>query len=247
MYRSALTFCLCFWLISVPVWAETAHVAVAANFRPAMDTLEAVFEIETGHDLQVSYGATGQFFSQIQHGAPYDVFLAADGERPHLLAEIQANGAEARTYAIGQLALWSPLTEALGADALRGSGLRFLAVANAQLAPYGAAAEAVIAALGLGEALEGKLVRGSNVAQAFVFVQTGNAELGFVALSQILSLPEGKRGTYWLPPPELYPTIRQDAVLLDHGQDNAAAIAFFRFLFSDQARSIIENAGYELP
>ncbi len=247
MYRLALAFCQFFCVATSAAWAETAHVAVAANFRPAMETLEVAFERESGHDLQVSYGATGQFFAQIQHGAPYAVFLAADAERPHLLAEMQTNRIEARTYAIGQLALWSPHTEALAADALRGSGLRFVAVANAELAPYGAAAEAVIAALELEEALAGKLVRGSNVAQAFVFVQTGNAELGFVALSQILSLPEGKRGAYWLPPPELYPTIRQDAVLLDHGHGNEAAVAFFQFLFSDQARSIIENAGYELP
>ncbi len=227
--------------------AETANVAVASNFRPAMERLEAKFEAETTHDLSVSYGATGQIFAQVRHGAPYDVVLAADAERPALLVTGSASPLPAQTYALGRLALWSPRLGSVDAASLSPSELRFLAIANESLAPYGLAAIDVLRSLGLLEPFETKLVRGSNVAQAFVFVQTGNAELGFVALSQILSLPKDRQGAYWLVPSEHYQPIRQDAVLLERGKDNPAAHAFFTFLFSEPARAIIKDAGYDLP
>jgi len=222
--------------------AETANVAVASNFRPAMEVLRSAFERETEHELNVSYGATGQFYAQIQLGAPFDVFLAADAERPALLTSSQA-----RTYAIGLLAVWSPRLETLHSEALVGPDVRFVAMANAALAPYGAAAREAMARLNLTEALAPKLIQGNNVGQAFVFVQTGNAEIGFVALSQILSLPEDKRGAFGLVPETLYTPIRQDAVLLERGAGNIAAIDFFSFLYSDKARDIIARTGYKLP
>jgi len=251
MYGSALSFlrslCLAGGLAFCGLaYAETANVAVAANFRPAMETLEQVFERQTGHEIQVSYGSTGQFFAQIRHGAPFDLFLAADAERPQRLAAAE-HSTLPRTYAIGRLALWSPRLDIIDASTLGQAELQFIAIANEELAPYGSAARTVLSELDLAEALNEKLVRGSNVAQAFVFTQTGNADLGFVALSQILSLPEDKQGAHWLPPATLYKAIQQDALLLERGQDNPAATGFFEFLFSDAARDIIQDAGYNLP
>lgn len=228
-------------------WAESANVAVAANFKPAMEPLVAAFGRDTGHDLQVSYGSTGQFFAQIRHGAPFDLFLAADTERPQRLSETYSDLPAPRPYAIGRLALWAPRRDTVDASALEEADLRFVAIANEDLAPYGAAAVGVLRSLEVQEPLEGKIVRGSNVAQAFVFAQTGNADLGFVALSQILSLLPRERGAFWLPPHELYRPVRQDALLLESGVENTAATAFFEFLFSDEARAIIEDAGYDLP
>jgi molybdate transport system substrate-binding protein len=226
--------------------AETANIAVAANFKPAMEPLAAAFERDTGHDLQVSYGSTGQFFAQIRLGAPFDLFLAADTERPKRLSETYPDLPVPRAYAIGRLALWAPRLDAID-DSTFEEAVRFLAIANENLAPYGAAAVAVLRSLGIEDRFKGKIVRGSNVAQAFVFTQSANADLGFVAFSQILLLPPRERGAFWLPPQELYPPIQQDALLLESGVDNAAAAAFFDFLFSDQARAIVEDAGYNLP
>lgn len=222
-----------------------AAVAVASNFRPAMEILEAEFERESGYSVEVSYGATGQFYAQIQLGAPFDLFLAADASRPALLN--QAGEQTPRTYAIGQLALWAGDMDAVSSEALSAPELRHVAVANDELAPYGKAALEVIGKLGMMDRLEEKLVRGENVGQAFVFVQTGNADLGFVAYSQILTLPDGEHGAYWLPPQALYPPIRQDAILLARGNENPAATGFFDYLYSDRAREIIAKSGYILP
>ncbi|MEO9969982.1 MAG: molybdate ABC transporter substrate-binding protein [Hyphomonadaceae bacterium] len=226
----------------VPTYAAT--LAVASNFRPAMEHLKAEFEQETGYTLSVSYGATGQFFAQIQSGAPFDVFLAADTLRPSLL---QGIGTTPRTYAIGQLALWSPVKEPVSSNTLNAPDIRHIAMANPDLAPYGTAALDVINHLGIRDDVTNKLVRGENVGQAFVFAQTGNADLGFVALSQILALPENERGAYWLPSSIDYAPIRQDALLLDRGRENAAATSFFDFLYGERAREIIANSGYKLP
>lgn len=223
---------------------HVATLAVASNFRPAMENLKAEFEQETGYTLSVSYGATGQFFVQIQSDAPFDIFLAADTLRPSLLQRI---GTTPRTYAVGQLALWSSVKNSLSGEALNAPDIRHIAVANPDLAPYGTAALDVINHLGMRDDVTNKLVRGENVGQAFVFTQTGNADLGFVALSQILSLPENERGAYWLPSPAHYAAIRQDALLLNRGRKNVAATSFFDFLYSERAREIIANSGYKLP
>ena len=257
LIRSALTplrssiLCLLVALLALggeQALSEEATLAVASNFQPAMEELQTIFERSTGHRLKVSYGATGQFYAQIELGAPYHMFLSADAVRPALLSsQSQTVSQPPRTYAIGKLALWSPDAASLTAATLAQSDFRFLAIANADLAPYGAAGREVIDLLDMADVLQKRIVQGNNVGQAFVFVQTGNAELGFVALSQILSLPEPERGAHWLPPPELYTPIRQDAVLLERGALNDAATDFFAFLFSDEARRVIERAGYAVP
>lgn len=243
-----------FWLVAVlfPACASAgeARIAVAANFAEAMDDLEPAFESATGHDLIVSTGSTGQIYAQIVNGAPYDIFLAADEERPALLEEQGTAVAGSRfTYAVGRLTLWSAGSQGIGEDGaatLSRGDFRHLAIANPDLAPYGAAALETLAALGLREALKGKIVMGQNVGQAHALVSTGNAELGFVALSSVLALPSGSEGSRWDVPDELYAPIRQDAVLLTRAADNAAARAFLDWLQSDEARAIIAAHGYGL-
>lgn len=231
---------------AAPASAADATLAVAANFKAAMTRLEPAFEAQSGHDLAVAYGATGKFYAQIVNGAPFDALLAADAERP---ARLETSGdavAGSRfTYAIGRLVLWSPDPDRIGADGeavLRAGEFRRLAIANPALAPYGAAASDVIAALGVEAGLQDRIVMGENVGQAFALVASGGAELGFVALSQVKAAGQG---SWWAPPSSLHAPIRQDAVLLAHGEGNDAARAFLAFLVSDQARAIIADAGYE--
>ena len=233
---------------AAPAAAAEATIAVAANFRPVLDQLEPAFEAATGHDIILVSGSTGKIYAQIAHGAPFDVFLAADRERPVRLEAAGLAVAGSRfTYAVGRLALWAPKETETGVRQLAYNDFHRIALANPDLAPYGAAAQEVIVALGLGDATAQKRVLGENVAQAFSFVRTGNAEIGFVALSQVLSLPEDERGAYWTPPGHLYNPIDQDAVLLAQGEDNPAARAFLLFLKSEKAHAIIERAGYSLP
>ncbi len=216
------------------------RVAAAANFTTTARELVARFEAETGFRARPSFGATGQLYAQIVQGAPFDVFLAADAERPALLAA-EGRGDAPVTYALGRLVLWSPDPERIrGPEALLAPGLTRIALANPQTAPYGAAALAVLERLGVPD--PPRRVLGANVAQAFQFVRTGNAEMGFVAHSQV---PE--TGSRWEPPEGFHPPIRQDAILLRRGRGNPAAEAFFRFLSSDQARGIIERSGYRTP
>lgn len=225
-----------------------ARLAVAANVKPVMDALEARFEADTFYEIEIVTGATGALYTQIINGAPFDILLAADQARPEKLESDGQGIAGTRfTYATGRLALWSA---APGTDAfktLSSPNLRTLAHANPDLAPYGRAAEQVIAALGLEAQVADKRVLGQNVGQAFAFVQTGNAELGFVALSQVLSLPARARGLYWVPPDTLYTPIKQDAILLAHGERNEAALAFLTFLQGQDARDMIAGAGYKVP
>lgn len=246
MARSiALAFCLS---AATSAMAAEATIAVAANFRTVIDALEPAFEAETGHDIIVASGSTGKIYAQIVNGAPYDVFLAADRARPVRLESDGVAIAGSRfTYAVGRLALWDPKSRKTGPERLAQEDVRRVALANPDLAPYGAAAQDVIVGLGLIEATARKRVLGENVAQAFSFVRTGNAEIGFVALAQIFSLPADERSGYWTPPGHLYKPIHQDAVLLVHGEDNPAARAFLVFLQSENARAIIERAGYSVP
>jgi molybdate transport system substrate-binding protein len=229
--------------------AAEVQVAVAANFLAPARALEVEFERTTGHALVMIAGSTGQLYAQIVNGAPFDILLAADQERPRLLAE-QGAGVPASifTYAVGRLALWSRepdrVDEALLAN-LGTADFRWLAIANPELAPYGAAAEQTLEALGLWDAIQQRLVRGQSIAQTFALVETRNAELGFVALSQALAY-EGE-ASYAVVPEALHAPIRQDAILLERGSDNPAARAFIEFVASDEAALIVERFGYVVP
>lgn len=224
--------------------AEKVNVAVAANFTAPMKQIARKFASDTGHKAIINYGSTGKLYAQIINGAPFDVFLSADQARPHLLHK-NALADPPITYAIGRLALWSPdrkLVDKQG-EVLRQNGFRRLAIANPRTAPYGLGAMQVIKHLGVGESLSHRLVRGENIAQTFQFVMTGNAELGFIALSQV---KDDSDGSIWVPPQSLYDPILQDAVLLARGRDNPAASSLIAFLGSDAARRIIANYGYSL-
>lgn len=231
--------------------AGEATVAVAANFLEPLRHLAAAFADDTGHVLRLSSGSTGQLYAQIVHGAPYDVFLAADRARPEKLERAGRAVAGSRfTYAVGTLVLWSPDAARIGADpraALTAPRLRHLAIANPELAPYGAAARETLRAMGLWDLLSDRLVTGQNVAQAFQYVATGNAELGFVAFSQVLSPRNAQAGSRWKVPARLHAPIRQDAVLLLPGRANPAARALLEYLRSPAARNIMRRFGYAAP
>ena len=243
-------FCVIYGLAACGQTPEetTARIAVATNFKPAMAALESRFEAETGYDIETVTGSTGALYAQITQGAPFDVFLAADQERPQKLEESgHAVQGTRFTYAVGQLVLWSAASGQVGLESLREPQLLRLAIANPELAPYGRAAQGVIEELGLQKKLQHKLVLGENIGQTFAFIKTGNAELGFVAFSQVLSLPKAERGTSFPLERRLYRPIRQDAQLLKRGSDNMVALAFIDFLRSQGAADIIASAGYISP
>jgi molybdate transport system substrate-binding protein len=224
-----------------PLSAGEVKVAVAANFTAAMKEIAADFEQASGHHAVVSYGSTGKLYAQIENGAPFEVFLAADQKRPKLLEEKGKAGGRF-TYAVGKLVLWSSdAKQTVDEQTLRDGGFHKLAIANPKTAPYGTAAVEILRNLGLYDALESKLVIGDTIAQAHQFVATGNAELGFVALAQI-ALDDG--GGRWPIPDDLYSPIRQDAVLLGKGKDNPAARALLDYLRSDAVVAIIHKYGY---
>lgn len=226
--------------------AGEVHVAVAANFAAPMEKLAPMFARETGHKAVLSFGSTGTFYAQIRHGAPFEVLLAADDETPARL-DREGRGASRFTYAVGRLALWSRqagFVDAQGEVLKRGRFDR-LAIADPRLAPYGAAAIETVRKLGLLEALRPKFVQGENIAQAWQFAATGNAALGFVALSQVYAGGKLKEGSAWIVPASMHAPIRQDAILLDKGKDNAAASALMRYLQGSKARAVIRSFGYE--
>ncbi len=233
------------WLLAAtaPVSAAQTHVAVAANFAEPAREIAALFKQKTGHDAVLITGASGAFYSQITNGAPFEVFLSADAERPALAVDKGFAVADSRfTYAIGKLVLWSRVIDVTkGDEALKAGNFAKLSIANPGSAPYGAAAVETLKALGLWDAIQPKIVQGSSIAQAFQFVDTRNAELGFVALSQLYGSTEGTR---WSVPENLHAPIRQDAVLLKTGADNEAAKAFLAFLKTPEARAVIERFGY---
>jgi len=232
---------------SLPAPADSAHIAVAANFAAPMKALSARFEQATGHRLTLSPGSTGKFYAQIKNGAPFDVLLAADDETPARLLR-EGDAVRTQTYAVGKLALWSADAAKLdGSDALlRRGAYNRLAVANPRLAPYGAAAMQVLEKLGLAGQAKDKLVMGENIGQTHQFAASGNAELGFVALSQVWQDGKLTGGSAWLVPPALHAPIRQDAALLKRGAANAAARALLDFLRSHEAQAVIRSYGYEL-
>ncbi|WP_026380005.1 molybdate ABC transporter substrate-binding protein [Afifella pfennigii] len=223
--------------------AGATHVAVAANFTDAATEIAAAFKEKTGEEAVLSFGSTGQLYTQISQGAPYEVFLAADAARPErAVAEGLAVDGSRFTYAIGRIVLWSADPDLVeGAETLKAGAFDKLAIANPATAPYGAAALEAMRALSVYDGLKAKIVTGNNIAQAFQFVQTGNAELGFVALSQIAGKEDGSR---WQVPVELYQPIRQDAVLLTKAAESDAAKAFLAFLKGPEAGAIIEKYGY---
>ncbi len=238
-------FCLLLSLSATRADAGQTHVAVAANFIEPAREIAALFQKKTGHEAILISGASGAFFSQITHGAPFEVFLSADAERPRLAEEQGFAVPGSRfTYAIGKLVLWSRVIDvANGEAALKAGRFRRLSIANPVAAPYGAAAVETMKALGVLDALQPKIVRGSSIAQAFQFIDTRNAELGFVALAQLYGNTEGTR---WLVPEKLHMPILQDAVLLKNGANDDAAKAFLEFLKGTEAHAIIERFGYGL-
>ena len=235
-------------VVSSLALADEVSVAVAANFTAPMQKIAADFEKDTGHKLLASYGSTGKFYAQIRNGAPFEVLLAADDETPaRLVKENAALAGSQFTYAIGKLVLWSPkpaIVDNQGAVLKRG-GFDQLALANPKLAPYGAAAVEAMKALGVHDSLQGKFVTGENIAQAYQFIASGNALLGFVALSQVIK--DGRiEGSAWLVPENLHSPIRQDAVILEKGKGKPAAEALLKYLKGDKARAVIKSYGYAL-
>jgi molybdate transport system substrate-binding protein len=244
LFRS-IAFVAGLLLASAPAQAAQTNVAVAANFTDAAKEIAAIFKKKTGHEAVLSFGASGQFYTQITQGAPFQVFLSADDSRPKKLIEDGLAVPDSRfTYAIGKLVLWSKSPGIVtGEETLKAAAFAKLSICNPAAAPYGLAAVETMKSLNLYESLKPKLVEGATITQAYQFVETGNAELGFVALSQLTGRDAGSR---WVVPQALYDPIRQDAVLLKSGAANEAASAFIAFLRSPEARSIIERYGYVL-
>jgi len=237
-------------LIGLALNADAAEVsvAVAANFTAPMQKIARAFEQETGHRAVMSFGSTGGLYAQIKYGAPFQLFLTADSATPRR-AEAEGFGVPGSrfTYATGKLVLWSarPGFVDPSGKTLAGGAFQRIALANPRIAPYGAAALEVITAMGLLPAMQSKFVQGENVAQTFQFVATGNAELGFVALSQVFADGKIARGSAWIIPQERYSPIRQDAILLKNGLEDPAAFALLAYLKSDKTRALIRSFGYE--
>lgn len=231
------------------VHAAEAQVAVAANFAEPIKAIAAVLEKTTGHTLKISTGASGAFYTQIKNGAPFDVFLSADNERPEMLEKDGLAQPGTRfTYANGKLVLWSVRPGRVDGQGavLKAADLGKVAFANPKTAPYGAAALQVLDKLGLKDALAPKLVQGESIGQTFNFVKTGNADVGFVAMSQVLEGGQLKEGSMWVIPQTHYDAIRQDAVLLKRGANNEAAKELFKLLQSPNIKDLIRSYGYDL-
>ena len=235
-------------LLAVHVNAAEVKVAVAANFAKTLEEITVQFEKDTGHKVLATPGATGKFYAQIVNGAPFEVLISADDETPGKLAKEAKAIAETQfTYAIGTLALWSPDTNLVdqGGGVLKTDKFKFLAIANAKVAPYGQAAVQTMLKLGLLTKLESRVVQGENIAQTYQFVTSGNAQLGFVALSQITENGKVKSGSAWIVPQEFHDQIKQDAILLNNGKDSIAGKALLEYLKSDKAKKIIASYGYK--
>jgi molybdate transport system substrate-binding protein len=231
-------------MISTTANAEEVKVAVAANFTAAAKEIGALFEKASGDKAVFSFGSTGQFYTQITQGAPFEVFLSADQARPKKAEkEGYAVPGSRFTYATGRIVLFSMDKNAVHGEAtLKDAKFARIAICNPVTAPYGAASVETMKALGVYDQLQGKLVQGEDISQAYQFVFTGNAEVGFVALSQVARDPE--KGSRWVVPSNLYRPIAQDAVLMKRGADNPAAKAFLAFLKGPEARVVIEKYGY---
>ncbi|MBB3242155.1 molybdate transport system substrate-binding protein [Pseudomonas sp. Tn43] len=241
--------CLIAVFVFGSVRADEVQVAVAANFTAPIRTIAANFEKDTGHKLVTSFGATGQFYTQIKNGAPFEVFLSADDATAQKLeAEGDTVKGSRFTYAVGTLALWSARDGYVDAQGkvLSEKQYQHLSIANPKAAPYGLAATQVLARQGLTDKVKDKLVEGQNITQAYQFVSTGNAELGFVALSQIYKDGKVTSGSAWIVPADLHDPIKQDAVILNKGKDNPAAKALVDYLKGPKAAAVIKSYGYQL-
>jgi len=248
LIRSAV-LAVSLFLVAFSVFAGEVQVAVAANFTAPVQAIAKQFEQDTGDKVLASFGATGQFYSQIKNGAPFEVFLAADDERP---ARLEADGGTVPgsrfTYAVGSLALWSAKADYVDdkGEVLKKNEFNHLAIANPKTAPYGLAATQVMQKLGLTDTLKPKLVEGQSIGQTQQFVASGNAELGFVALSQVYKDGKLTAGSAWLVPGDLHDPIKQDAVILTKGKNNPVAAAFVDYLKGPKAAEIIKSYGYQL-
>jgi len=235
--------------VSLISQAETTIVAVAANFTKPMTEIAEVFEKTTGHSAKLSFGSSGKFVAQIENAAPFEVFLSADDKNTLALEKSGLAVANNHfTYAIGKLVLWSATANLVDnqGEILNKGGFKHLALADPKLAPYGAAAMEVLKNKNLLNKLQPLFVQGENIAQTYQFVSTGNAELGFVALSQVMENGKISSGSAWQVPDNLYTPIRQDVVLLKKGEGNPAASALMQFLKSPEAKAIISKYGYDL-
>jgi len=238
---------LALWSGGTDAISDEVRAAVASNFSVAMKALTVEFEKTTAHHVVLSFGSTGKHYAQIKNGAPFDVFLAADAARPALLENQGiANAGSRTTYARGKLVLWTskPDVNDVQDILLNSQDVRHLALANPKLSPYGMAAQQAMVELNVWPKLQAKIVRGENIAQTFQFVHSGNAELGFVAYSQVVNPKRSVQGSFWMPPQSLYSPIDQQAVLLN---DKQASKDFLKFLDGSLARQIIQNYGYDLP
>jgi molybdate transport system substrate-binding protein len=238
---------LAFFSAADPARAADAAAAVAANFTAPAKEIAAKYKELTGYAVDLSFGASGQLYTQITQGAPFDMFLSADNERTEkTLKDGLAVPGSAFTYAVGKLVLWSadPNLVDRNGDVLKKANFTHLSLANPKAAPYGAAAVETLNALGVYKALESRIVTGENIGQAFQFVVSKNAELGFVAYSQVIAV---KGGSMWLVPERLYAPIVQDAVLLKRGAGNPVAKGFYAFLKGKEARAIVLRYGYAVP
>lgn len=227
--------------------AEEIRVAVASNFTHAIQNIARAFEQQSAHTVLLAFGSTGKHYAQIKNGAPFDAFFAADIKRPQLLEEEGIGLAGSRfTYAIGKVALWSPTADRVDPEGqvLKSGDFQFLAMANPKLAPYGKAAEQIMQAHGVWNTLQHQIVRGENIGQTFQFVKSGNAQLGFVAYSQILRPNMPIQGSVWEPPQSLYTPIDQQAIQI---KDRPVAREFLDFVRSNTARKIIQSYGYGTP
>jgi molybdate transport system substrate-binding protein len=248
--RKSFILTLLFVAYATSLRAEEAMVAVAANFSAPMQQIAALFQKETGHQIKLSFGASGGIYAQIKNGAPFDLFLSADQLTPQKLEAEGLGVPNSRfTYATGQLVLWSKqegLVDAKG-HVLQNKSIQRIALANPKLAPYGAAAIETITNLGLLKELQSKLVQGDNIAQTYQFVSTQNAQIGFVALSQVFANGKITSGSAWIVPGNLHQPIQQDVILLRKGQDNKAATALLLYLKGEQAKKILKSFGYLRP
>ncbi len=241
---------LCFTFTTSLVLADEISVAVAANFSEPMQKIAATFEQKTGHSVQLSPASTGKLYAQIKNGAPFDIFLSADDTTPNKLAtEGYTIAGSQFTYATGKLVLWSAKKHFVddNGSALKNGLFAHLAIANPNTAPYGTAAIETLKKMDLLTAVQPKLVQGENITQTFQFVSSGNAELGFVALSQVYKDGKITSGSAWIVPASLHTPLRQDAVLLKISQPKPAAKQLFDYLKNDDtARQIIRSYGYEI-
>ena len=236
-------------LISGAAFAGEVQVAVAANFTAPVQEIAAKFEQDTGHKAVLSFGATGKFYAQIRNGAPFEILLSADDETPARLEKEGASVPGTRfTYATGRLVLWSAKNGYVDGkgNVLKGGAFSHISIANPKTAPYGAAAMQTLTKMGVLASIKPKIVQGENISQAYQFVASGNAELGFVALSQVYKNGKLTAGSAWYVPAELHDPIKQDGVILQKGRDNAAAAAFMKYLKGAKAKAIIKSYGYQL-